>query len=112
MVDLPRLVNVSGFHGDYQSSLMEGGGAPSLNGYLAYFAFLFPILRWWKQADPLRGTRLGVWATLVCATWAWLLNLAWPFPQPWGVMVAATIAIAVQLSSPWVDLKQRRGEYA
>ena len=38
---------------------------------------------------------------------AWLINLLWPFPQPWGLMVAATISLAVQLASPWAG--ERRG---
>ncbi len=74
------------------------GLAPNLKGYLAYFAFLFPVLRWWKQADPLRAARLSLWSILCVAFWAWLLHVAWPFPQPWGVMVAVAISVAVQLA--------------
>ena len=75
--------------------------------YLAYFAFLMPVLRWWRQADPLRRSRFSLWSTAVCIGWAALLNLAWPFPQPWGMMAAATIAVSVQLAAPWID-RQRR----
>jgi hypothetical protein len=71
--------------------------------YLGYFGFLFPALRWWKLADPLRYTRFSLVSTCVCVFWAWLLNVLWPFPQPWGLMLAAIVAISVQLSSPWVD---------
>jgi hypothetical protein len=31
---------------------------------------------------------------------AWLVNLFWAFPQPWGLMVAGIMSIAVQLASP------------
>ena len=75
--------------------------APDLGLNLAYFGFLFPILRWWRQADPLRRSRFSLWSTAVCVLWAGLLGVAWPFPQPWGMMAAATIAISVQLSAPW-----------
>jgi hypothetical protein len=71
--------------------------------YLGYFGFLFAALRWWKLADPLRYTRFSLVSTCVCVFWAWLLNLLWPFPQPWGLMLAGIVAISVQLSSPWVD---------
>jgi hypothetical protein len=94
--------------GSYQASMVDASGEPNLKCFLAYFGFLFPALRWWKQTDPLRWTRLSLWSAAVCVFWAWLLNAAWPFPQPWGLMVAATVAISVQLASPWVDL-QRRG---
>jgi hypothetical protein len=76
--------------------------------YLIYFAGLFVILRWWAQADPLRGTRLSLWATGVCVLWAWIVHMFCPFPQPWGLMLAAVISVAVQMSAPWVNPKQRR----
>jgi hypothetical protein len=92
----------------YQKSLFFVDGAPNLKGYLAYFAFLFPVLRWWKQADPLRAARLSLWPIVCVAFWAWVLHLAWPFPQPWGVMVAVAISVAVQLATPWISLDERR----
>jgi hypothetical protein len=65
------------------------------------------VLRWWRQADPLRQTRLSLWTTAVSAGWAWLLHLVWPFPQPWGFMLAMTISLAVQLSTPWFSPPKR-----
>jgi hypothetical protein len=82
-------------------------GRPELFGYLAYFGFLFFVIRWWKQADPLRSSRLSVWATVVCVVWAAILNAFWSFPQPWGMMAAGTISVAVQLASPWITPRQR-----
>jgi hypothetical protein len=35
------------------------------------------------------------------------LHQFWFFPQPWGVMLAVTISIAVQLSSRWVSPQER-----
>ncbi|MCA9248877.1 MAG: serine/threonine protein kinase [Planctomycetales bacterium] len=78
-------------------------GTPLLPAFLAYFGFLFLMLRWWRQADPARGTRLSLWSTACCVFAGWLLHLFWPFPQPWGFMVAGIIAISVQLASPWVS---------
>jgi hypothetical protein len=76
-------------------------GHPSLMGHMAYFAFLLVALRWWRQADPGRPVRLSLGATFIAALWSWLLFFFWPFPQPWGVMVATTMSVAVQLASPW-----------
>ena len=44
---------MSSYTGSYQAVLFDAAGQPTLQGYLAYFAFLFPILRWWRLADPL-----------------------------------------------------------
>jgi hypothetical protein len=92
----------------YQRSLFSDSMAPNLKGYLAYCAFLFPVLRWWKQADPLRPARLSLWPVLCVAFWAWVLHVAWPFPQPWGVMLAVAISVTVQLATPWLSLDERR----
>ncbi len=102
LVDLPTTVTV-GAESLSQGGSFDAAGNPTLVGYLAYFGFLFPILRWWRQANPLRWTRFSLWATAICVFWAALLNLAWPFPQPWGMMIAAMVSVSVQLSSPWVD---------
>jgi hypothetical protein len=82
-------------------------GQPEVMGYLAYFGFLFMVQRWWKQADPIRSSRLSLWSLAVCVFWAWALTLFWYFPQPWGMMMAGTISLAVQLSSPWIDPQLR-----
>jgi hypothetical protein len=77
--------------------------------YLAYFGFLFLLVQWWKQADPMRSSRLSLWSLAVCLFWAWALCIVpnFSFPQPWGMMMAGTISLAVQLSSPWVDPQAR-----
>ncbi len=84
-------------------------GSPLIYAYLAYFGALFAVVRWWKQADPLRRTRLSVWSTGVCVFAAWLVDCLWHFPQPWGLMVAAIVSISVQLVSPHVS-SHTRGE--
>ena len=92
---------------DLPASIYGADGSPSLPAFLVYFAGLFVILRWWIQADPLRESRVSLWATGACVLWAWLIHIFWPFPQPWGFMLAATISIAVQLSAPWVSVRER-----
>ena len=81
---------------------------PPLAAYVAYFAFLFVLLRWWRQAEYTRHARLSLWAVIVCVFWAWLLHLFWWFPQPTGMLAAGVIATATQLASPWMAPSQRR----
>jgi hypothetical protein len=76
--------------------------------FVGYFGFLLMGLRWWTQAEWTRYTRLSIWAIAVCVTIAMLLQLFWWFPQPAGAMVAAVMAVSIQLSSPWLSLGSRR----
>jgi hypothetical protein len=105
MVSLPydeRMNSMS--HWDLHHNFFAADGSPMLTAYLAYFGFLFAVPRWWRQADPVRKNRFGIWSTVVILFWSWLPTMFfWPFPQPWGLMLAAIIAIAVQLASPWVS---------
>jgi hypothetical protein len=39
--------------------------------------------------------------------WAGLLEMFWHFPQPWGLMLVASISVAAQLSAPWLTYKER-----
>ncbi len=93
---------LSGFH--------AADGTPTMLPYLAYFGFLFVILRWWRIADPLRTVRLSLWSTVWCVAWAWLLAQLWWFPQPWGLMLAGMIAMSTQLASPWIPHEERIGK--
>ena len=92
---------------DSWSAMYNDEQAPKLPAFLVYFAGMFVATRWWLQSDPLRATRLSVFSTAICVLWAWILHLIWPFPQPWGLMLAATISIAVQLASPWMPTSER-----
>lgn len=91
----------------HAETLYEPDGSPKMLVYLAYFGFLLLALRWWRQADPRRSARLSLWGTAVAVLGAWLVNLAWPFPQPWGLMLVAIMTVAVQVSSPWTPRKAR-----
>jgi hypothetical protein len=95
------------FGDEWSTSMFAADGTPLLPAYFAYFAGVFVVLRWWRQGDPLRTTRLSLWSTAVAAGWAWLLHLVWPFPQPWGFMLVMTVSLAVQLSTPWLAPSRR-----
>jgi hypothetical protein len=83
-------------------------GNPSLAMYVTYFAFLFVVLRWWRQAEFTRSQRLSLWTVAACVFWAWLMQFAWQFPQPAGMLVAGVTAFATQLSSPWLPPSRRK----
>lgn len=99
-----EIANVIGVPNDFVPPGMYGAdGTPFLTAFLAYFAALFLVLRWWRQADPLRKTRFSLWATLVCMFWAVVI----PWQIPWGLLLVATISVAVQLSAPWMPSAER-----
>jgi serine/threonine protein kinase len=88
-------------------SMYGPSGQPELGVFLIHFAAMFFLPRWWQQADPLRRSRLSVFRTGGCVLFAWILHMILPFPQPWGIMLAAAISVAVQLSSPHVATQER-----
>jgi hypothetical protein len=92
---------------DSWAAMYDSDRAPQLPAFLVYFAGLFVVSRWWLQTDPLRANRLSIWTTAICVLWAWLIHLVWPFPQPWGLMLAATTSIVVQLAAPWMPTSER-----
>ena len=78
-------------------------GVPVASGMMAHFALLFAMLRWWKPVDPLRRTRLSLWAVAVAVVAEWAVHQVLPIPQPAGMMIAGGTAIAIQLSAPWIN---------
>lgn len=110
MVDLPYVAHSSReLLPDYQlPPSFYADGRPLMMAYLACFGTLFLLLRWWKQANPMRRTRLSMfWALPVTILAATVVATVWHFPQPWLPMVAGTIAVAVQLATPWVHPRLR-----
>ncbi len=90
------------------SGFYAADGRPLLMAYLAVFGSLFVVLRWWRQADPLRPARLRFWSVIWCVIVAGVVAGLWRFPQVWMPMVAAVMAISIQLSSPWMSRHERR----
>ncbi|MFO0903488.1 MAG: protein kinase [Pirellulales bacterium] len=80
---------------------------PQLAAYLLFFGFQFLALRWWKQADPLRYTRLNLWDAGVCVLAALIVSRFVPFWSPWGLLIPAAISLTVQLSAPWINQPER-----
>lgn len=80
---------------------------PGVTLTVIYFALLFVALRWWRQAEFTREKRFGLWSTLFCVGFAWLLHLFTWYPQPAGIAVAALVAVSTQLSCPWLPASKR-----
>src|SRR5207237_388034 len=75
----------------------NSSGAPQMGAFLAYFGAVFLLVGWWKHVDPLRRSRLRIAPILIPILAAWVWMPVFPFPQPWGFMLVASIAIAAQL---------------
>jgi hypothetical protein len=92
---------------DFVKDLYNSTGEPRLTAFLAYFGALFMTIGWWKLCDPLRSSRLRIAPILLAVMAAWIWQMFLPFPQPWGFMLVASIAIATQLSAPWISPAER-----
>jgi hypothetical protein len=111
LVRLPPFADkpIKDFHLQYRlpASFYGDDGRPLAAAFMAVFGTLFLLLRWWRQADPLRPARLRLWSVFVTAFVAWVVAGLWHFPQPWLVLVAVTMSVAVQLAAPWSSVQRR-----
>ncbi|MDG2012355.1 MAG: serine/threonine-protein kinase, partial [Pirellulaceae bacterium] len=72
----------------FDAGLVSLNGAPRFLGMMLFFQGVFVILRWWKQADPLRRTRLSIWNVGLCLLWGILMGQLFQFPLPWSAVLA------------------------
>ena len=77
-------------------------GRPMALAYMAAFATLLAVVRWWLDANPMRSKRLSLWSLAITVIFAHIVAMVWQFPEPWLMMVAACMSVSIQLSSPWV----------
>ncbi|MFT7643699.1 MAG: hypothetical protein ACI9G1_005465, partial [Pirellulaceae bacterium] len=83
-------------------SYSGGQVLPEMGAFMAYFAGLFAVMRWWRQVDPIRASRVSIWSTCLVVLVALLVHTVFAFSQPWGLLIAAVTSISVQLSSQWI----------
>jgi serine/threonine protein kinase len=88
-------------------ALYVSSGVPRLSAYMVHFALLMSVVRWWKITDPLRRTRLSLWAVFAVAVVDWMIHQIVPIGQPFGMLTAAGTVIAVQIGAPWENPSQR-----
>ena len=74
---------------------------PVFPAYMIFFAVLFGILRWRRQSDPIRRTRLSVLSVLICLIAAAVLSHVFGVPLTGNCILAVVISVSVQLASPW-----------
>ena len=82
-------------------------GLPIFGAYLVFFAGLFGILRWWRQVDPLRKTRLSILSVTFCLIWATVFSHLLNVPLTGSCILAVVISVSVQLASPWLHPSNR-----
>jgi hypothetical protein len=82
-------------------SFYAADGRPLALAFMAVFGTLFFLMRWWRQADPMRKKFISLLSVLLSAAAGGLAAAVWQFPQPWLPMTAAAVSVAVQLSAPW-----------
>jgi hypothetical protein len=87
------------------ATLYAPDGSPRILAGIGYFGALLGLLRWWRQGDSLRDSRLSVVSTAGCVLTAVLMYLVMPYPR--GFLIAATMAMATQISAPWINPRDR-----
>lgn len=85
--------------------LMSSAGP--LAAYMVFFTCFLGGIRWWRQCDPVRKTRLSISAILICLIWGVLLSYLLSIPFTAVCIWAVVISFSVQLSAPWLDLRKR-----
>lgn len=86
---------------DLPQALYDVDSVPRLSAWMLHFALLMAVVRWWRLTDPLRSRRLSLWSVAVVVVADWLIQQLIPIPQPWGMLVAGTAVIAVQIAATW-----------
>jgi serine/threonine protein kinase len=105
-IALPQLC-WGAWHNPIPSNFYASGSQPLLPAFVIVFSILFFVMRWWRNADPLRSTRLNVFSFVVTVLLSGVIGGFFHFPYPWIMMLAGAIFITVQLSSPWIPPRER-----
>ena len=106
-VSLPQDPTIPAGSGYRLPTSFYADGRPLAMAYMAVFGTLLAVIRWWLAANPMRTARLSLWSMFGSCLVAVVVAGVWHFPQPWLMMVAGAMSVAVQLASPWVPPRQR-----
>jgi len=93
---------------DVAAQVSRHSYAVNLPFSVMYFATLMVAMRWWRLAEYTRRVRLSLVGVGLCMCGAWIAHLLCWYPMPAGMAVAAVMAVAVQLVSPWLPPSGRK----
>lgn len=102
-----QAITVPGFNPLQENDLVFTGIGP-LASCLLFFAAMFGLVRWYRMADPTRRTRLSLWSIGACVVLGAIIGHVMDFVPFWSSMMIAVIAIAIQLSAPWIPRWERQ----
>jgi hypothetical protein len=88
-------------------SLVRTSPLPLIPSYLILFATLFGVIRWWRQADPIRNSRLSLWNVGLCFVWAAGLSQILNLPLIGNCLFAVVVSVSVQIAAPWLSPQKR-----
>ena len=100
-IPMPRdlaQVQASVFNTDFATTPMK---------FILFFAVYFAVIRWWKVGDPLRKSQFSVLSLILHVVVAVGVSCVSGFPLLWAVMIGGGISIALQMSTTWINSKER-----
>jgi len=118
LLGVSAFFSASWFHIDLTSLTLETSrpffqgwdwmaGAGPLAAYILFFTCFLGGVRWWRQCDPVRRTRLSISAILICMFWGVLLSCLLSIPLTAACIWGVVISLSVQLSAPWLNAQKR-----
>lgn len=90
-----------------QNSLINTDYATTPMKFILFFAVYFAVIRWWKVGDPLRKSQFSIVSLILHAVIAVGVGCVTGFPLLWAVMIGGTISISLQMSTTWINSKER-----
>jgi hypothetical protein len=81
--------------------LTEPGMNPTWLGYVVFFGGVMFLHQWRYDVSARRQIRFSLGRMATAGIFAWLMTILFAFPQWPGILWAAVISAAVQLSSSW-----------
>jgi serine/threonine protein kinase len=79
----------------------------SAESYIAFFATLFGLRRWWWHCDSYRPHRFRILSVCLTALVGAIAARVWGFPVLWGTVWAASLSSVVQLAAVWTPPEER-----
>ena len=78
-----------------------------MESYVAFFATLFGLRRWWWHTDSFRPHRFRVLSVVLTTLVGAIAARVWGFPMLWGTVWAASLSCVTQLSAVWTPQDER-----